>query len=1578
MPSRFNRPNAQRHRSLQAFHRLQLARATDLSPSVKKTVPQHRKLMLALALGLAASVGAQAADTMPKGMKGWWYFIKLNQPGGYVRTPQEACALSAGNHFGVKFNYMLPSALPKQIYECYYRNSFGGQLSNYANTHLHCETGYVPAAPGMCVKWIEPPRPSSCSPDKTGYVVGNPVSVASGAKIQTEVDLPGLANGTLRVARTYRTFRMGGNAQSAGQGWSFSFDRHFALEHSLLYPKDPPVAVDGNFGDGVYFAFARQASGVYTSTLDPRETLRSLSNAGDDWLLTRRDGSIERFKKVGGRFLLVSSYTKEGVGQFYTYGPDNKLTTISDAIGRSLTVSWAGDVVIAITGGTGSVQYGYELAKASDGSDTPQSERLATVEFHDAGNAHQAARRYHYEDPNYRELLTGITDENGVRFATYAYNESGQAVLSEHAGGADRYSFAYPDEKKRIITDPLGAERVLSMANTYNAAGNATGGVVTAASQPSGAGCGPGSSALTYDRQGQLTSSTDFNERKTCFITDPARGLVTSQVAGLTPAAACPASATEAIASSTRRISKQWHPDLELETAVASAKQIARYVYNGQPDANGTVASCAAGALLPNGKPIVVLCSKTVQATRDANGASGFAAQPDGRARTWKYSYNASGQLLKATGPTDALGQAESVTNVYYDDTTANHAKGDLASTQNAAGEMTKFLEYTKDGLASKILQPDGVTVNLVFGAMQRLTAITMDNSKGGSETTQYRYDSVGKLTGIVAADGATLTLGYDDAHRLISLSDSVGNRVQLTLDPMGNVTRDELRNAAGALVTASSSAYDALSRLASIQLGSQSPPTTLQYDRGGNLTSLIDSLGRVTTAEFDNLDRLVKVTRPSAGPGKPVTATSYEYDHRDKLVSVTDPRKLITRYTLDGYGQQRTLSSPDTNFATYEFDDAGNLVASRDGRGIATDYRYDPVARVTKIGSSTFEYGISGLNAAGRLTLMTDDSGKSSFAYDGFGRLQTQVQIVGSGATAKQFALGYKYGTSGGGTGHVTSITYPSGNRIDVAYGADARASALTLFAPNTPTPTTILSNIRYSALGAVQSWTWGGPTSKNVYQREFDAEGRLKSYPLGAASAGGVVRTVNYDAADRIKSISHSGAPNATSLDQSYTYDNLDRLTRVEGANVSQAFDYDANGNRIQARFGSGTYTNTISPTSNRLDKTSGPAPAKTNIYDNAGNLANDGTVKYTYGTNGRLMTVTVAGVATSYRFNGFGQRVAKFGAGGTATFYVYDREGHLVGEYDQAGNTLQETVYLGDLPVAVLKLIGVRSTLPGVPPTSRTDVYSVYADHLLTPRAITGLSDNRMVWRWDNTDPFGMQQPEESPTGLQKFTYNPRFPGQVYDRETNNLYNYFRDYDPQQGRYVQSDRIGLNGGINTYSYAGNNPLTFFDPTGELAIVSRAGSTITVTVPVYFDPAVTGQKLVRSWESAVANIWNHGNWKIGKCSINISPDFHQIFRKGDNLGFVDPRNRIKREAVDGMIRRTMWINANSKPGVIAHEIGHLMRLDDHYTDDENGYSHPHKGWEGDIMGNSMKPVTRMSINELIKKMDLKCDCEN
>ncbi len=121
---------------------------------------------------------------------------------------------------------------------------------------------------------------------------------------------------------------------------------------------------------------------------------------------------------------------------------------------------------------------------------------------------------------------------------------------------------------------------------------------------------------------------------------------------------------------------------------------------------------------------------------------------------------------------------------------------------------------------------------------------------------------------------------------------------------------------------------------------------------------------------------------------------------------------------------------------------------------------------------------------------------------------------------------------------------------------------------------------------------------------------------------------------------------------------------------------------------------------------------------------------------------------------------------------------------------------------------------ATITVNPPVTH-GTYYIYADHLNTPRLITD-NGNKAVWRWD-ADPFGNTAPNEDPDGDGvRFSYNLRFPGQYYDQETGLHYNYFRDYDPGTGRYVESDPIGLMGGINTYLYVRGNPLSYIDPQG------------------------------------------------------------------------------------------------------------------------------------------------------------------
>ncbi|WP_230427212.1 RHS repeat-associated core domain-containing protein [Collimonas humicola] len=649
----------------------------------------------------------------------------------------------------------------------------------------------------------------------------------------------------------------------------------------------------------------------------------------------------------------------------------------------------------------------------------------------------------------------------------------------------------------------------------------------------------------------------------------------------------------------------------------------------------------------------------------------------------------------------------------------------------------------------------------------------------------------------------------------------------------------------------------------------SQNTTTSYEYDAMGNRTKITDPLGHVTTQSYDGLGRLVQQVQPVPATGGASPTVSLRYDGQNQLSTVTDPRNLVTSYAVDGLGNQSALTSPDTGSTSKTYDAAGNLATRTDARGKTTTYSYDALNRLTQIGyasgtATQFEYdgGTTGApNANGRLTKITDGSGQTTYSYGPLGRLQSKTQIIGSGAGAQSATVSYAYGSSGNTTGKLVSTTYPSGNRINYGYDAAGRINSLTLNPTNTTgggtnTGSTIplLTGIGYQAFGPVNAWTWGNSssTSTNTYARGIDLDGRVTSYPLGNALSNGTNRTISYDAASRITATSHSGTGTGNSapanFNQSYGYDNLDRLNSVASSSTNtQSFQYDQNGNRTQATFGSGSYTNTIATNSNQLTATTGPTPAKSNTYDAVGNLTSDGTTSYTYSDRGRMVSATNAGNTVTYIHNGIDQRVQKQGptsiiATGSNS-YVYDEQGHLIGEYDANQQAIEETVYLGDLPVVVLKQT-VAGT--GSSQATTTNVYYVYADHINTPRVITQASDNQMVWRWDNTDPFGLQPPNENPSSLGAFTYNQRFPGQLYDKETNNFYNYHRDYDPSTGRYIESDPIGIRGGqTSTYNYVRGNPVNIVDPNG---LRPPTSGEITMLTPIFNDTVDFGKVDIQS----------------------------------------------------------------------------------------------------------------------------------
>jgi RHS repeat-associated protein len=322
------------------------------------------------------------------------------------------------------------------------------------------------------------------------------------------------------------------------------------------------------------------------------------------------------------------------------------------------------------------------------------------------------------------------------------------------------------------------------------------------------------------------------------------------------------------------------------------------------------------------------------------------------------------------------------------------------------------------------------------------------------------------------------------------------------------------------------------------------------------------------------------------------------------------------------------------------------------------------------------------------------------------------------------------------------------------------------------------------------------------------YDSDGRLTSWEFRNGTS--ILRNnVSWDVASRVTA---NANPVDATLGCVFQYDALDRLTVSQQGNpvgTTRQFGYDAVGNRSNLTV-NGTLTNySYAAASNQLLALTG-GTAKSYVYDAAGNPTTIGSLAYTYNNANRLVKVMNGSTTVAtYKVNALGQRLEKVSSGVT-TRYVYDEQGHLLGEYDSTGKLIQETVWLEDLPVATLRPTGASGT-----PTP-INVYYVLADHLGSPRAVVRPSDNKIMWRWDNAEPFGANAANENPAGGGTFKYALRFPGQYYDAETATHYNYYRDYDPQIGRYAESDPIGLMGGINTYAYVRSNPTRRSDRRG------------------------------------------------------------------------------------------------------------------------------------------------------------------
>jgi RHS repeat-associated protein len=1216
----------------------------------------------------------------------------------------------------------------------------------------------------------------------------NPISLATGNKTQAEVDI---SQPWIQLDRTYNSaFRAAGGISAY---WTHSLNVQVVegdAAQAVIYPNGALIVFNNDEAIDGSGARLRYVEGEYQ--LDTGSETYRFNAYRQAYLIQRPSGdqiSIEfdsqrRIKRAvhsTGRYLEFS----------YVDGPDGSATEVD-------SISDSGGVLVS---------YLYDEQK-----------RLREVVYRDG-----STKGYFYEDSNSAFALTGITDENALRFATFAYDANGLANFSEHAGGVSRGTFDYRVDGATVHVDALGKTEEIhfSSATPYRKISD----VITSA----------GTSSMTF-----LANSTDFRRRVASRTdkrgvqevfsyedrTDPELGdvWITRQ--------------TQASGVAAERTVERWRSRLKNQLVKSlSGEKASTYLLNTRGQTlSATVTNQADGTAL------------------STNFA--YCEQGDVDAGTCPIV----GLLLSADGPQS--GSLDATTFEYrgLDDpgcvtgpTPCLYRKGDLWKVTDALGHVAETLSYDGAGRPLSIKDPAGVITDYEYHPRGWLTATKVRGADNSTESddriTRMTYWPTGLVKQVTQPDGAFTAYTYDAAHRLTDVADNAGNTIHYTLDNAGNRIAEDTKDASGALKRTLSRVYNQLGQLAT-QADAAANPTDFGYDANGNSTSVTDALSRVTQSEYDPLNRLKRTLQDVGGIA---AETKFAYDALDNLTEVTDPKGLKTTYTYNGLGDLTKQVSPDTGTTTFTYDSAGNRATQTDARNKTTTYSYDALNRLTAMA-----YATTALNVAytydttqsvcaatetfsvGRLTRMQDGSGTTQYCYNRFGDLTRKVQTVNGVA----LALRYSYAPGG----QLTAMTYPDGAVVDYVRDGQGRVTEVGV-TPNAGARQVLLTGASYHPFGPVAGWTYGNGRQMS---RTLDLDYRPSAIHDG--STGGLSVGFNYDEVGNLVELTQPGS----SLPQvGFGYDALGRLTQFKDGptgSVIDAYGYDKTGNRTSLTSAAGTSTYTYPTTSHRLTNVGGIA----RTYDTAGNTtAINGTAKqFVYDDTGRLNAVKQSNATVrNYRYNGKGERTRSWVGSNNNTYTLYDEAGHWLGDYVANGTPVQQAIWMDDLPV------GLRTSAAG-------NLTYIEPDHLGSPRVVIEPVANTAIWKWDlKGEAFGATAPEQDPDGNgTAFNLDMRFPGQRYDATTGINQNYFRDYDASIGRYVESDPVGLVGGINSYAYVGGNPARFTDAFGLARFGGGTGQWWQFTdrdfqrwyhlcVKVQGDPDATREQLVEAYDEWVRN---------------------------------------------------------------------------------------------------------------------------
>ena len=560
---------------------------------------------------------------------------------------------------------------------------------------------------------------------------------------------------------------------------------------------------------------------------------------------------------------------------------------------------------------------------------------------------------------------------------------------------------------------------------------------------------------------------------------------------------------------------------------------------------------------------------------------------------------------------------------------------------------------------------------------MNDCLATLTETGSSGSRVTKWTYLATGEVETITTAfgspDATTLTFGYDDARRLTSITDGLGNHIDYGLDTEGNRLSETTFDANG---TPSNTADDLIKKQLSqtfdiynrLDTSSQANEARdLNFAPDGTLDLETDGNSIVSDYSYDALQRLTQVVQDQGGtdPNTANASTGYDYDVADRLTAVTDPINGNTTYLYDDLGNLVSQTSPDTGTTTFLYDAAGNLAQKTDAKAQVFTYTYDALNRLTSLNAPgtdddiTYTYD-SCLNGSGRLCQVSYGPGFPNgsavhYQYNGFGDMIGHQGLL------------YGYDSAG----RVATIDYPSGATL--AYFYDTAGNINQVDYTVGGQTQTLVSALAYAPFGPMTSATYGNGKSLTT---TLDNAYRI----TGMNISGVLERTYpTYDGNGNLNAITDALLSNSN-----HSYDALNRLNTSNGPFGARDYEYDKNGNRSQDITDSQTTAYTYEPTSNRLDQIG----SNNVLLDNTGNTLTQGTWSYTYSPHNRLDTATEnSTLKATFQYNGLGQRFQKSDSqSNTGHQYLYGQNGELLVETDQDGNILQEHLYLNGQPLAV----------------------------------------------------------------------------------------------------------------------------------------------------------------------------------------------------------------------------------------------------------------------------------------------------